>query len=202
MKNIKVICLSSIGAVIMGCAVSSLPEFVAKPEPPMEWQTHLETKAGCPNVTGQYESTPEVAELQKDGSWHVSNGNWYDYLLLMPFSRSTAVKRNPNKDVPGYPPNSLIIQLNEQENTFQIISPDKNNENFQTHIFSEVANDYTCQAGKLVFPEFKIQGGTEGSTLNGKTIRLATVNSRGDLLFYEQTQSHKTIHKYYLFKSN
>ncbi|MDX2417447.1 MAG: hypothetical protein QNK19_08300 [Xanthomonadales bacterium] len=201
MINIQVFCLASVGVLVMGCAVSALPEFVTKPEPPVEWNVQIETKAGCPNVTGKYVSIPKVADLQQDGLWRVSNGNWYDHLLLIPFNRATAVESTPNQTLPEYSRNSLLIELNEQEGTLRIVSPDKNNENFATHIFSKAARDYTCQAGNLVFPEFKIQGGTEGSFLNGKTYRQATITSSGDLLLYEQTQSHKAFHKYYLFKS-
>lgn len=202
MRNIQVSSLALIGIVIMGCAVTPLPEFVATPEPPLEWKIQLETKIGCPNITGQYESTPRVADLQQDGLWRVSKGNWYDYLLLIPFNRVTAVKWTPDDVSPEFPHDSLIFVLNEQGNTLRVVSPDKNNESFATHIFSKSSSDYTCDAGNLIFPEFKIQGGTEGSFLNGKTYRQATITSGGDLLLYEQTQSHKTIHKYFLFKSN
>ncbi len=201
MINVQVFCFAFVGIVVAGCAVPTLPEFEMAPEPPVEWGIQLDSKVGCPNVSGQYELTPNVADLQQDDLWHISNGNWYDYLLLIPFNRAATVESAPGEIKPVYPRNSLLIELSKQEDTLRIVSPDKNNENFQAHVFSEAAKDYACQAGNMVFPEFKIQGGTEGSTLNGKTYRQATKTSNGDLLFYEQTQSHKTIHKYYLFKS-
>ena len=197
----QVFCLVFVGVVVAGCAASTLSDFEMAPEPPVDWGAQLDSKVGCPNVSGQYELIPKVADLQNDSLWHLSNGKWYEYLLLIPFNRASAIESTPGEIVPPSSHNSLLIELSEQENTFRVVSPDKNNENFQTHVFSQAANDYTCQSGNLVFPEFKIQGGTEGSTLNGKTYRHVTVSSNGDLLFYEQTQSYKSIHKYYLFKS-
>jgi len=76
-----------------------------------------------------------------------------------------------------------------------------NSESYVTHILKKANQDYRCEAGTLVFPEFVKQGGTEGATLSGRIHRQATKTSSGDLLFYEQVRSHKTVHTYYLFKS-
>jgi hypothetical protein len=185
---------------LTGCAAPILPAFVTAPAPPLEWKVLLEKKVGCPDATGKYESTPKVAVLQNNSEWNFSNGNWYDYLLLIPFDRVTAEKSTRVGSSLAYSPDSLLIESNEEGNTLRVVSPDKNNEKFETHVFSKAENDYQCQAGNLVFPEFRIQGGTEGGFLNGKIYRQATITSAGDLLFYEQIQSHKVIHKYYLFK--
>ena len=199
MKNTLSVYLTIVVA-LTGCAAPILPAFVTAPAPPLEWKVLLEKKIGCPDATGQYESTPKVAVLQNNSEWSFSNGNWYDYLLLMPFDRVTAKKTTRVGNSLESSPGSLSIDLYEEGDSLQVVSPDKNNEKFRTHVFSKAENDYQCQAGNLVFPEFQIQGGTEGAFLNGKIYRQATITSAGDLLFYEQIQSHKTIHRYYLFK--
>ena len=200
MKNIWGYYLALVVFAIVGCAAPRLPAFVTAPDPPVEWKIFVENKVRCPDATGEYELIPKVADLQNDGLWHVSNGNWYDYLLLIPFNRVTADKWTPDEDPPGYSNFSLIFKSNDQKDMLRIISPDKKSENFSTHTFRESDNDFTCEAGYLIFPEFHVQGGTEGGFLNGKTHRQATITSNGDLLFYEQIQSHQVVHKYYLFK--
>jgi len=200
-KNGQNFYLAFVLIAIAGCAAPKPHPFVSAPEPPVEWSIWVEKNSGCPDITGEYELIPKVADFQKDGLWRVSNGNWYDYLLLIPFNRVAADEWTPDETSPAYSRGSLLFDSNEQGDTLRIVSPDKNNENVATHIFSKAENDFTCQAGNLVFPEFQIQGGTEGAFLSGKTYRQATITSSGDLLFYEQTQSHKTIHKYYLFRS-
>ncbi|MFC1702743.1 hypothetical protein ACFL1J_08445 [Pseudomonadota bacterium] len=185
---------------LTACATPRLPEFVAAPEPPLKWNVVLDEKVGCPNANGQYESIPTVAELQQDGKWRISSGNWYDYLLLLPYSRVKADKWIPNETPHANSRSSLVLESDNQLDTLRITSSDKNTEYLATHVFRKDKKDYTCDAGILIFPEFEIQGGTEGVFLNGKTYRQATITSGGDLLFYEQVQSYKTVHKYYLFK--
>ena len=200
MKDIQSFYLAFIVITITGCATPRLPTFVSAPVPPVGWNVLLEEKVGCPNVTGQYELVPQVADLQKDGLWHVSIGNWYDYLLLIPFDRVSAHNLSSNDNLPIDSRFNLLFESKDQGRMLRITSPDKNAKNFATHAFSEAEKDYECQAGNLIFPEFQIQGGTEGSFLSGKIYRQATITSIGDLLFYEQIQSHKTVHRYYLFK--
>jgi len=200
MKNIRGYYLALFVFAIVGCAAPRLPAFVTAPEPPMEWRAFVENKAGCPDTTGEYELIPKVADLQKDELWRVSNGNWYDFLLLIPFNRVTADKWNPDEDPREYSRFSLLFESNNQGDMLRVISPDKRSEHFSTHTFREADNDFTCKAGYLIFPEFHVQGGAEGGYLNGKAYRQATITTSGDLLFYEQVQSHKVLHKYYLFK--
>ena len=200
MNNTQSIYLAVIVFALSGCATPVLPEFVAAPEPPLDWKVVREKKVGCPDATGEYELTPKIAVLQNNGIWTISNGNWYDYLLLIPFNRVTADKWTPGENSLVYSPDTLLFESNDDGGTLRIVSPDKNNENFVTHVFSKDEYDYKCQAGNLVFPEFQIQGGSEGSFLSGKIYRQATKTSAGDLLFYEQVQSHEAIHRYYLFK--
>jgi hypothetical protein len=199
MKNTLSIYLTVVTA-LTGCATPILPAFVTAPTPPLEWKVLLEKKAGCPDVTGEYELTPTVAVLQNDSEWSFSKGNWYDYLLLIPFDRVTADKSTRGENSLAYSAGSLLFESIQGGDKLWVVSPEKNTEKFVTHVFRQTENDYQCQAGNLVFPEFKIQGGTEGAYLNGKIYRQATITSDGDLLFYEQVQSHKTIHGYYLFK--
>jgi hypothetical protein len=200
MKNTLSIYLTVIVIVLTGCAAPILPAFVTAPEPPLEWKVLLENRVGCPNATGEYELTPKVAVLQNDSEWSFSNGKWYYYLSLIPFNRVNGEKYIRRENSLAYSPGSLLIESNEEVNTLRIVSPDKNNEKFMTHVFSKAENDYECQAGNLVFPVFQIQGGSEGGYINGKIYRQATITSAGDLLFYEQIQSHKVIHRYYLFE--
>jgi len=200
MKHIRGSYLAVTIVAFTACATPRLPEFIAAPEPPLKWNVVLDEKAGCPDVNGQYDSIPNVAELQQDGLWRISSGNWYDYLLLLPYSRVTADKRIPNEISHASSQSNLVLESDDQLDTLRITSSDKNAGNLATHVFSKAKNDFTCDAGNLIFPEFKIQGGTEGAFLNGKTYRQATITSGGDLLFYEQIQSYKTVHKYYLFK--
>ena len=200
MKNTQSICLAVVVFALSGCAAPVLPAFVAAPDPPLGWKIVFEKKVGCPDTTGEYELTPRIAVLQNDGMWTISNGNWYDYLLLIPFNRVTGDKWTPDGNSLVYSPDRILIESNDEGNILRIVSPDKYNENFVTHVFSKDENDYKCQAGNLVFPEFQIQGGSEGSFLSGKIYRQATKTSAGDLLFYEQVQSHEVIHRYYLFK--
>jgi hypothetical protein len=200
MKLTHSIYLTVVVIVLTACAAPVLPAFVTAPEPPLEWNVLLEKKVGCPDATGEYELTPTVAILQNDREWSFSIGKWYDYLMLIPFDRVTADKSTRGGNSLAYSPGSLLFESNEEGDKLWIVSPYRNSEKFMTHLFSEAENDYKCQVGNLVFPESKIQGGTEGAYLNGKIYRQATITSAGDLLFYEQVQSHKTIHRYYLFK--
>ena len=200
MKSVPGYLLALVVLVIVGCAAPRLPAFVTAPDPPMEWKTFVENKVGCPDITGEYELIPEVADLQKDGLWRVSDGDWYDFLLLIPFSRVTADELNPDEDPHEYSRFSLFFESNDKRDMLRIISPDKKSEYFSIHTFREADDDFTCEAGYLIFPEFHVQGGAEGGYLNGKTYRQATITSSGDLLFYEQVQSHKVLHTYYLFK--
>ena len=200
MKNTQSINFVFIVFALSGCATSVLPEFETVPEPPSAWNIVLEKSFGCPDATGEYELTPKTAVLQSGGLWNISNGNWYDFLLLIPFNRVTAVKWNPGENPLVYSPDTLMFELKDEGESLQIVSPDKNNENLVAHVFNKDENDYKCQAGNLIFPEFQIQGGSEGSFLSGKIYRQATKTSAGDLLFYEQVQSHEVIHRYYLFK--
>jgi hypothetical protein len=199
MKNTLSIYLTVVIA-LTGCATPILPAFVTAPTPPLEWKVLLEKKVGCPDTTGKYESTPKVAILQNDSEWSFSHGKWYYYLSLFPFNRVHAEKIIRREKSLAYTPGSLLVESNKEGDTLRVVSPDKNNEIFRIHVFSKADNDYKCQAGNLVFPVFQIQGGSEGGYINGKIYRQATITSAGDLLFYEQIQSHKSIHRYYLFK--
>ena len=200
MKHTQGVYLTAVVFALTACAAPVLPAFVTVPEPPLEWNVLLEKQVGCPDATGEYELTPTVAILQNDSEWSFSNGKWYYYLSLIPFNRVNAENFIHRENSLEYTPGSLLFESNEEGDTLRVVSPDKNNENFRIHVFSKAENDYQCQAGNLVFPEFQIQGGTEGGFLNGKIHRQATITSAGDLLFYEQVQSHEVIHRYYLFK--
>jgi hypothetical protein len=200
MKLTQSIYLTVVVIALTTCAAPVLPAFVTAPEPPLEWKVLLENRVGCPNATGEYELTPKVAVLQNDSEWSFSNGKWYYYLSLISFNRVNGEKFIRRENSLEYTPGSLLVESNKEGDTFRVVSPDKNNENFRIHVFSKAENDYKCQAGNLVFPESQIQGGTEGGFVNEKIYRQATITSAGDLLFYEQIQSHKVIHRYYLFK--
>ena len=200
MKLTQSIYLTVVVFALTACAAPVMPAFVTAPEPPLEWKVLLEKKVGCPDTTGTYELTPTVAILQNDSEWSFSNGKWYDYLMLIPFDRVTAETSTRDGNSLVYSSDRLLFESNEEGDKLWIVSPFRNNKKLMTHVFSEAENDYKCQVGNLVFPESKIQGGTEGVYLNGKIYRQATITSDGDLLFYEQVQSHKTIHRYYLFK--
>lgn len=194
-------CVAVVIYLLAGCASPKIPEFVSAPQPPVGWGALDDSRIGCAIVTGKFELVPEVAVFQENGSWRISNGSWYDFLLLMPFSRVDSDTWTPSEAKNTYSHSSLFLESDNQGRTLRVTSPEKDSENFATHVFSQTDNDYACQAGNLVFPEFLIQGGTEGSYLSGKTYRQVTITSSGDMLFYEQTQSHKSVHRYYLFKS-
>lgn len=192
--------LFGIVAVMIGCAVPMPPELVDAPEPPGEWKVRVEEKHGCPDTNGLYELTPQVAVLQNDYSWEISIGNWYDFALLLPFDRVATINRVPDETPPAFYPNGLLFESSPLGETLRITNPTKNSESFELHLFKQADQDYKCESGNLVFPEFIIQGGSEGSTLSGRIHRNATKTLGGDLLFYEQVRGFKTIHKYYLFK--
>jgi hypothetical protein len=194
--------LSVIVALSIGCAAPKPPELVDTPEPPREWKVTLEGKHGCPNTNGLYELTPKVAVLQKDYSWEISIGNSFDFLLLLPFDRVKALKRIPNETTFAFSHDSLLFESSPLGDKLRITNPIKNSESFESHLFNQADGDYKCDTGTLVFPEFIIQGGSEGSTLSGRVHRQVTKTLGGDLLFYEQVRGFKTVHKYYLFKLN
>ena len=200
MKNWHVFYSIILVFAITGCAASSPPAHVATPEPPVKWKVSIVKKGGCPNVTGEYALIPNVAILQKNGNWRISTGTRFDYVLLIPFDRVGGEKWKPNKKSDAYSSTSLVFETNAQEDVIRIISPINNTKDFVAHVFSKNGDDYTCDSDKLVFPEFQIRGGTEGSILSGRIYRHAMITLGGDLLFYEQVQGQETIHKYYLFK--
>jgi hypothetical protein len=192
--------LSVIATAMIGCAVQPPPELVDAPEPPGAWKVTVEKKHGCPDTGGLYELTPSVAIFQKDYSWEMSIGNPYDYALLLPFERVAAIKRVPDETPFAFFRDSLLFESNPLGDTLVVTNPIKNSENFESHVFKQADQDYKCEAGSVVFPEFIIQGGSEGSTLSGRIHRKVTKTLGGDLLFYEQVRGFKTVHKYYLFK--
>jgi len=193
--------LSFIVAAMTGCAAPKPPELVEAPDPPEEWKIVAERNFGCPDTNGEFESTPTVAVLQNDSSWKVSIGKSYDFALLLPFSRVKGVKQIPDKASSLWFIKGYSFESDPQGDTLRIIHQLYNSESYVTHILKKANQDYRCEAGTLVFPEFVKQGGTEGATLSGRIHRQATKTSSGDLLFYEQVRSHKTVHTYYLFKS-
>ena len=200
MKNCQVYSLAFVAAMT-GCSAQRLHEFVTAPEPPLDWKITLEKEVICPDATGKYASIPRVADLQKDGSWRISDGTWYDFILLTPSDRVPTEISTPFEKSATYSVSSLIIESKMDGQTLRVTNPDKNGEKLSKRVFSTAEDDYECKDGSLVFPAFEIQGGTEGAYLNGKIFRQANITSDGDLLFYEQVQSHKVVHKYYLFKS-
>lgn len=183
-----------------GCAAPKPPELVKAPEPPGEWKVIVERKSGCPYINGEYELTPIVAVFQKDASWQISGGNSFDFILLLPFDRVPALKQVPDETSSAFSRNKLLFESSPQGDTLGITNPVGNSNTFETHILKKIENDYQCANGSLIFPEFVIQGGSEGSTLSGRIHRQATKTLSGDLLFYEQVRGYKTVHKYYLFK--
>lgn len=200
MKIGKKYYLTVIGVALIGCAAPMPPELVKAPEPPVEWNITLERKSGCPYTNGMYDLTPMVAIFQKNASWEISIGNSYDYILLLPFDRVAVLERVPNEALSALSGDELLFESSPQGDVLRITSSVKTSKSFETHILKKTDGDYKCEAGNLVFPEFKIQGGSEGSTLSGRIYRQATKTLRGDLLFYEQIRGYKTVHKYYLFK--
>lgn len=200
MKSILVYYLIAVSFVTVGCAASRTSPLVIAPGPPVEWSVIKRANVGCPDVTGEYVLTPMVATMKKHGVWQISTGNWFDYALLLPFDRAGVEKQRLNEKSGVYSRSSLVFESTALETVIEIVSPVNNADDFVAHVIRKSRNDYLCEAGSLVFPGFKITGGTEGSVLSGRIYRSATITLTGDLLFYEQVQGHETTHKYYLFK--
>ena len=94
----------------------------------------------------------------------------------------------------------MLFEISPNGDTLRITNPVKNSKSYESHLLKKAEHDFKCEAGKLVFPEFVIQGGSEGTTLSGRVHRQATKTISGDLMFYEQVRGYETVHKYYLFK--
>jgi len=200
MNNLHVLSLSCVLLALMGCAAKGPPALVSAPEPPAEWKISVEKRVGCPEAAGEFELIPKVADLQKNGVWLFSDGEWYDFILLIPSSRVKANKWTPSEPLTEYSRSSFSIESEADGDVLRITTPDKNGNYFLTKVFRAAENDFSCESGELVFPEFKVHGGTEGAFLSVRIHRHATKTLSGDLLFYEQVRGFKTVHKYYLFK--
>jgi len=200
MKIKRIFILIVVAFVMVGCATVKVHPLATVPGPPMDWNASFEKKIGCPNISGEYGLIPDVATLQDNGIWGFSVGQWFDFSLLVHFSEAGAQEWKPNEKSGTDFNKVVVLKSNVQDGTVQIISPIKNADYSVEHTIRENEGDYTCESGVLVFPEFHISGGTEGTSLNGRIYRSATKTIAGDLLFYEQIQGQKTIHKYYMFK--
>jgi hypothetical protein len=185
--------------IVMGCAAPAVPTLTLPPDPPSEWEVSTGSITECHDITGEYELVPMVAILEKNGAWHISTGNWFDNVLLFPFDRVDINSWTSTESSHRYSNTSITIELFSQEDAIRIVSPVKNSDEFVAHTFRMAKGDYTCNSGRLVFPEFGIIGGTEGSALNGRKYRHVTITNAGDLLFYAQIQGEAAIHKYYFF---
>jgi hypothetical protein len=186
--------------MLVGCVTNHPPPLAVEPEPPIYWDVSPRAEAGCPNIAGTYLIIPEVATFQDSGDWYASIGDRTDYILLLPFGRVESERREVLEPSAEFSSNSLIFVSNNEEVKLQIISPIKETGGFSVHTFISDNGDYMCESGHLEFPEFEIHGRTEGAFLSGRIYRRATKTVAGDLIFYEQTQGQKTVHKYYLFK--
>jgi len=200
MKNGNVISLAIVLSLLMGCAAPPVPPFTTPPAPPPEWRVSAENTTECPDITGEFTLIPKVATMQLNDTWLISSGEWLDFALLLPFDRDGGETRKLNNQSEKLAKQSLVFESSDQGSVVQVRSPVINTEDFLVDIFRKNKGDFTCEAGRLVFPEFVIRGGTEGSTLSGGIYRSAALTSVGDLLFYEQLQGKKTIHTYYLFE--
>jgi hypothetical protein len=186
--------------VMLGCSAAKTPSLESVPMLPKEWGTSVESKAGCPITTGNYWLLPEVATSADNGDWQFSTGHWFDFSLLMRFKKAGTPNQNVDQRSGADFTKILVLRSNVQDGSIKISSPINNSEYFVEHIIRERERDYVCRDGHLVFPEFQIDGGTEGSVLSGRIYRRAAKTITGDLIFYEQIQGQKTIHKYYLYK--
>jgi hypothetical protein len=200
MRDTRFIYLLIVMFAILGCKTPRDSTLAVEPEAPAEWKVIVERKTGCPDVTGRYELIPKIAVMQKDGAWRISVGTRFDYALLLPFNRVKVDEWKRDEKTSANSGTSLVLAYNSKKEEIRIISPINDSDKFATRVISRTKNDYSCKAGSLVFPEFKIKGGTEGSTLSGGIYRRATITLDGGLLFYEKVQGQDTLHKYYLFK--
>ena len=199
MKSELVFISMALVIMVMGCAVPAVPTLTLPPDPPSEWEVSTGSSTECHDITGEYELVPIVALLEENGAWHISTGNWFDSVLLFPFDRVDTNSWPSTERTHRYSNTSITIELFSQEDAIRIVSPVKNSDEFVAHIFSMTKGDYTCNLGRLVFLEFEISGGTEGSALNGRKYRHVTITNDGGLLFYEQIQGEIAVHKYYFF---
>jgi len=200
MKQKYIIMLVTVLFSLIHCSVPDISPLASVPGPPQEWNVIMKSVVGCPDITGRYALIPKVATLQQNGAWLFSTGNWVDFALLIPFERigidTQMLKEKPSE----YFTNSLVFKSNTLQRTLRVTSPVRNTEESVARVLKNDEGHYACEAGRLVFPEFLIRGGTEGSVLSGRIYRRAGMTSAGDLLFYEQVQGQKTVHTYYLFQ--
>jgi len=200
MKQRYIIVLVAVLFSLIHCSVPDISSLASVPEPPQKWKVIMKSVVGCPDVTGRYALIPKVATLQQNGVWLFSTGNWVDFALLIHFERA-GIDTQMLKEKPSeYFTNSLVFKSNTLQGTLQVTSPVRNTEESVARILKKDEGDYACEAGRLIFPEFLIRGGTEGSVLSGRIYRRAVMTSDGDLLLYEQVQGQKTVHTYYLFQ--
>ena len=182
------------------CAVSSQSSVVIPPEFPAAWTISINQETDCPDLTGVFDLTPEVAVLQQSGTWQLSKGNWFDYVLLLPIDQRIDDDLVVSNDSGKYIDNSLAIKTVENDELIQIISPVNNTNDFVLNILDQRAGDFECKDGSIIFPQSVLQGGTEGSFLEGTVLRSLTITRSGDLLFYELIRGQKESQKYFLFR--
>jgi hypothetical protein len=194
----------AIGITILssGCTLPDRAHDVVNSDPPEEWSIASINQGGCPNVSGEFTLIPKVAVLQSSGQWEISLGDWYDYVLLMPLDRAEISKKKLSDYSDKHSKNSLVFMTYIQEGRVEIVAPNYDGDVSISHVLKRENGDFSCEEGGLVFPEFRIKGGTEGGTLSGTIRRIANETKAGDLLFYERIDGKKVTQRYYLFKKS
>lgn len=188
----KSMLLVSLICAFGGCVTSSLPRSFAQRPPPGSLAIEFDRRAACPNLTGQYDIIPVIAQSVGNGEWTVEKGSENDHFAALPYFYAEEQTGNTNSFA----------------GTLSIESRNSGTEIFVSHSLSgsktldsffEKKNHFRCKEGVVEFPEFIVQGLADGSKALGRTRWSCGISIDKRLVCYKQVSSVQLHHIYSVF---
>ena len=152
----------------------------------------------CPYVEGVYNKTPEVFAVSAGtGTMEREQGQRTYYAYAFPFNR---VSTSESSIAPRLRESDFFEITQKSDDAFTVFRPRIAGDAMLSSTFSMGDGDFVCTDGRIVYPETRVRGGSEGLNYNLRTIRHLMRSENGELVFYEQSNSAGNLaHRFYVY---
>lgn len=183
-------------SLLSGCVYMGPLEMEEPIIPPVKLA--LERVGHCPVIEGVFRKTPEVFRINdNEAGWMKERGTRTDYASAFPFNDVATSRSSINPPLRRI---DFFEVAQESDSLFSVLRPRKSGDVMFLSIFSEAAGNFACGNGRIIYPETRLRGGSEGGSYNLRFIRHLMRAESGELVFYEQSNSAgRLAHRFFIY---